>query len=75
MPYRLPQLHPEFVTDALGHAVQAILPIDEYQKMVELVEDIEDAMALEEAADQVDAAVPFAEIVSRLRRDGVVDGG
>lgn len=70
MPTSLPTLHPQFVTDEEGQATAALLPIGEYRRIVELMEDIQDSMTLEEAHDHPEEAIPFAQIVQRLKVDG-----
>lgn len=46
-----------YVVDENGERVSVILPIEEYERMVEILEDLEDARA----ADEVRAAVARGE--------------
>jgi len=45
---RKPQLHPEYVIDAEGNRKAVILPVEEYE---ELLEDIEDLAVVAERRD------------------------
>ncbi|MDA1055404.1 MAG: hypothetical protein O3C40_33815 [Planctomycetota bacterium] len=59
------KLHPQFVTDAAGRQTAVILPLGEYN---ELMEDLDD---LAIAAERVDEpTVPHAKVVAELRKDG-----
>lgn len=59
------KLHPQFVTDAAGRQTAVILPLGEYN---ELMEDLDD---LAMAAERVDEpTVPHGKVVAELRKDG-----
>jgi|ETNmetMinimDraft_30_1059905.scaffolds.fasta_scaffold35931_2 PHD/YefM family antitoxin component YafN of YafNO toxin-antitoxin module len=59
------KLHPQFVTDAAGQQTAVILPLGEYRK---LMEDLDD---LAIAAERVDEpTVSHAKVVAELREDG-----
>ena len=61
------QLHPQYVTDESGKKTAVILPIDEYQ---ELLEDLEDLATAAERRDE--PTVSHEELVAELKRDGVL---
>jgi PHD/YefM family antitoxin component YafN of YafNO toxin-antitoxin module len=59
------KFHPQFVTDTAGRQTAVILPLGEYN---ELMEDLDD---LAIAAERVDEpTVPHAMVVAELREDG-----
>ena len=59
------KLHPQYVTDTAGRQTAVILPLDEYN---ELLEDLDD---LATAAERVDEpTIPHAKVVAELREDG-----
>jgi hypothetical protein len=63
------KLHPQFVTDTAGRQTAVILPLAEYN---ELLEDLDD---LAVAAERVDEpTVPHAKVVAELREDGYLPG-
>ena len=59
------KLHPEYVTDEEGHKKAVILPIEEFD---ELLEDVDDLACLAERRDE--PTVPHEKVVEDLRRDG-----
>lgn len=58
----------QFVTDAEGHKTAVILPIEEYE---ELMEDLHLGRVARESRDE--PRRPFAEVVEELRSTGEVD--
>ena len=63
------QLHPQFVTDGTGRKTAVILPIAEFQ---ELLEDLADLAVAAERRDE--PTVSHDELVAELRRDGLLQG-
>lgn len=61
----LETLHPKYVTDAEGHQTAVILPIKEYN---ELIEDLSDLVAIAERVDE--PTIPHARVVKELKADG-----
>ncbi|MGH8583024.1 MAG: hypothetical protein ACREWG_09600 [Gammaproteobacteria bacterium] len=60
-------LHPQYITNEAGEKTAVILPIDEYQ---ELLEDIEDLAAV---ADRRNEATVFHEtVLAALKADGLL---
>ena len=62
---RAPELTPQYVTDEDGRKTAVILPIREYE---ELLEDLHDVAVLAERRDE--PTVPHEEVVAQLREDG-----
>ena len=61
----VPKRMSRYITDETGERTAIILPIDEYQ---ELIEDLEDLAVLAERRDE--PAIPHAEVVAKLKADG-----
>jgi hypothetical protein len=65
-------IHPNFITDAKGKKISVILPIKEYQSMIEDLEDLEDVRLYDEAkADKtptISADKAFKTIESKRKR-------
>ena len=55
---------PQFITDADGNKVSVILPINEYQ---ELLEDLEDLAAIAERKDEI--TIPFETALEQIGYD------
>ena len=58
-------LHPKFVTDREGHKTEVLLPIEEYN---ELLEDLQDLAAIAERKDE--NTIPHKKIKAELKGDG-----
>ncbi len=57
----------QYVTDENGNKTAVILPIEEFE---ELLEDLQDLAALAERRDE--PTIPHEEVVARLKRDGYI---
>ena len=59
------KLNPQYVTDPEGHRTAVILPIEEYN---ELLEDLDDLAAIAERNDE--PTIPHERVVEELKQDG-----
>jgi len=59
------ELSPQYVTDDGGHRTAVILPIEDYEA---LLEDLEDLAVLADRRDE--ESVAHQDVVDELRRDG-----
>ena len=59
------ELQAQYITDETGKKTAIILPIEEFE---ELMEDLQDLAVLAERRDE--PTIPHEEIVARLKRDG-----
>lgn len=60
-------LHPQYIVDPQGQRTSVLLPIEEYET---LLEDLNDLAAVAERRDE--AVVEHAEVVARLKADGLL---
>lgn len=65
----LKELQAQYVTNEIGEKVAVILPIEEFQ---ELLEDIEDLAVLAERREE--PTIPHEEVMAKLKRDGLLQG-
>lgn len=61
------KLHPQFLLDKSGKKKSVMLPIEDYE---ELLEDIHDLAVVAERKDE--SAVRFEDIKKRLKADGLL---
>lgn len=61
----MPKLTPQFVMNKKGEKTAVILPIDEYN---ELIEDLQDLAIIAERRKE--PSVPHAQVVAELKKDG-----
>lgn len=61
----LRELQAQYITDESGKKTAVILPIEEFE---ELLEDLEDLAVLAERREE--PVLPFEEVIARLKQDG-----
>jgi hypothetical protein len=59
--------HPQFVVDHKGHRTSVLLPIEEYET---LLEDLDDLVVVAERREE--PVSDHADVVSRLKADGLL---
>jgi len=67
MVHKVSELQVQYVTNESGKKTAVILPIEEFQ---ELLEDLEDLAVLAERHEE--PTVPHEEVITRLKRNGVL---
>lgn len=60
-------LHPQYIVDPQGQRTSVLLPIDEYET---LLEDLDDLAAVAERREE--ALSDHADVVTRLKADGLL---
>ena len=61
------EMNTQYVTDEQGRKTGVLLPIDQYER---LLEDLEDLAAIAERRNEV--TITHAELIEELRRDGLL---
>ena len=64
---RLKDLHAEYITNEAGEKTSVILPIEEFQ---ELLDDIEDLATVAERRDE--PTVPHEKVIKSLKKNGLI---
>ncbi len=64
------KLHEKFVVDDAGKRREVIMPISAYQRLLDLLEDIEDVYYIKKHKD--DAEISLDEFVSHLKEEKLV---
>ena len=67
MPHTIRDLQAQYITDETGKKTAIILPIEEFE---ELLEDIEDIAVLLERRDE--PSIPFDEVIANLKQNGLL---
>jgi len=60
-------LQAQYVTDESGKKTAVILPIEEFEELLEDIEDL--AVLLERRAEPT---IPFDEVIAKLKQDGLL---
>ncbi len=63
----MPKAQKQFLVDEEGRKTAVLLPLEEYEEMLE---DIEDLAVIAERRDE--PTIPFEELKKRLKADGVL---
>jgi len=59
------KIHPQYITDIKGHKTGVILPINEFN---ELIEDLKDLAVIAERKDE--RTIPHKKVKAELKRNG-----
>jgi hypothetical protein len=60
----------EYLVDGKGKRVAIVLPIEEYEELIEAIEQHYDALALAEAVAEGGEAKPWEQVKAELRAEG-----
>jgi PHD/YefM family antitoxin component YafN of YafNO toxin-antitoxin module len=61
-------INPQFVVDEKGHAKSVLLSVADYRRLLEHLEDLEDALALDESVRTAKGFRNYSEIRAELRK-------
>ena len=64
---KLKDFNPQYITNDSGEKISVILPISEFQ---ELIEDIEDLATVAERRDE--PTISHEQLITELKRDGLI---
>jgi len=59
----------QFVTDDHGNKLAVILPIKDYQKMLDDLEEVEDIKLYDEVKSRKEDSMPFKEYLKKRKRN------
>lgn len=63
------KLHPQYITDEQGNRVSVVLPVAEYE---ELLEDVDALAAVAERRNE--PTISHEQLIAELKRDGIIQG-
>ena len=69
MPHKIREMQMKYVTNETGEKTAVILPIEEFE---ELLEDLEDLAVIVERRDET--TISHKEIIAKLRQNGLLPG-
>ena len=62
-------IHPQFITDVKGRKVSAVIPIKEYNQILEELEDLEDIILFDQSKNDNEPAIPKATAMEIIRSE------
>lgn len=61
----------EYIVDGQGNKKYVLLPVEEYEALIERIEDLEDVRVYDEAVANDDGTrIPLEDALEELKRDG-----
>lgn len=66
--YAMIELHEEYLVDEQGNRKAVVISISEWQQVVQMLEELDDIRAYDEAKSQPSEAIPFEQAVSEIRQ-------
>lgn len=61
-------VHPEYVVDKKNHPKAVLLPMKDWQKVVEELEELEDIRAYDKAKSSGEEAIPFEQAIQKIEK-------
>ncbi len=61
-------LRQQFIEDKQGNRIAVLIPIDQYNKLLEQLEDIDDIRAYDAAKAEDDEIIPFDQAVNEIEK-------
>ena len=62
-------LKQQFIEDSQGHRIAVLLPIDQYNKMIEQLEVMEDIKSYDAAEASGDEIIPFDQAIDEIEEN------
>ena len=68
------ELTEKYVTDSQGNKIAVLLEIEQYQKLLDSLEELEAIKAYDEAISSNDEEIPFEVVVAQIdKRDSAIE--
>jgi len=62
------ELHEQYITDEKGIKKAVVIPVSEWQKIIDELEELEDIRAYDEAKAKPSVPIPFEDAVNAIRK-------
>jgi hypothetical protein len=63
------EIHEEYLTDVEGNKKAVVVPLDEWKRILEALEELDDIRAYDEAKSKPSDPIPFDQAVDEVRRE------
>jgi len=60
-------IHPQYITDEDGKKISVVLPLDEYEQILEELDELEDIKLYDESKNSKEPAMSFDDYVKQRR--------
>ena len=58
-------IHPQYITDKDGNKMSVVIPLDEYEQILEELDELDDIRLYDEAEKSNEPSMPFDEYVKQ----------
>ena len=65
------QIHPEYIVDASAQRRAVVLPLDEWERIVDELDELEDIRLFDQARETADEEVPFDQAMREIEAGAV----
>jgi hypothetical protein len=62
-------VHPQFITDKEGNKISVVLPIREFEQLLEELEDLEDVQLFDAAKASAEESIPIDEAFRQIETE------
>ncbi len=62
-------LRQQFIEDKQGNRIAVLMPIDQYNKLLEQLEEIDDIRAYDAAKAEEDEVIPFDQAANEIKKE------
>ncbi len=66
----MPTVNGDYIVDESGARVGVIVPMEDYRKLMEELEELESIRAYDAAKSSGDEAIPFEQAIREIEQDG-----
>lgn len=66
----MPRMSTQYIVDSRGRKRAVVLPIKEFDRLMERLEELEDALALDEAIKGVPEFIEYQKVRDELKNEG-----
>ncbi|HLF03921.1 MAG TPA: type II toxin-antitoxin system prevent-host-death family antitoxin [Dehalococcoidia bacterium] len=66
----MPRTVTEYIVDSKGRKKAVVLPVKEFDRLMEHLEELEDALALDEAVGKAEEFTDYRQIREELKQEG-----
>jgi ribosome maturation factor RimP len=58
---------PQYITDENGHKISVILPVDEYERIIQELEDVDDVKLYDKVKNAKESSIPFDDFLKQRK--------
>lgn len=64
------KLHEKYITTKKGENLEVVIPLGDFKRLLEYIEDLEDKIELEDAIKNAEGFTPIDDFITELKAEG-----